>query len=69
MAKIYTVNDITERTTISRTGEVQKVYRVSATSESGTVFTVEIPEADFNKEKVDKILTEKAALMEGIKKL
>lgn len=69
MAKIYTVDDITERTMITRTGAVQKVYRVSATSESGFSFTVEIPEADFNKEKVNQILAEKAALIEGIKKL
>lgn len=69
MAKNYTVDDITERTTITRTGLIQKIYRVTATSPSGTVFSVEIPEADFSKEGVDKILSEKAALIEGVKKL
>lgn len=69
MTKLYTVDDVTERTTINRSGLIQKVYRVTATSQSGTIFTVEIPEADFNKEKVDHILTEKASLIEGVKKL
>jgi hypothetical protein len=69
MTKLYTVDDVTERTTISRAGLIQKVYRVTATSQSGTIFSVEIPEADFNKEKVDHILTEKASLIEGVKKL
>lgn len=69
MGKLYNVDDVTERTTITRTGLIQKVYRVTATAQSGTIFTVEIPEADFNKEKVDHILTEKASLIEGVKKL
>jgi len=69
MAKLYTVDDVMERTTITRTGLIQKMYRVTATSVSGTVFTVEIPEPDFTKENVDKILTEKATLLETIKKL
>lgn len=69
MAKLYTVDDVTERTTITRSGLIQKIYRVTATSQSGTIFNVEIPEADFSKEKVDQILNEKASLIEGIKKL
>lgn len=69
MAKLYEVSDITERTSITRQGAVQKMYRVTATSKSGTTFTVDIPEADFNKEKVDQVLSEKAALLDDIKKL
>jgi len=69
MATLYTVDDVTERTTISRSGLIQKVYRVTATTQSGTIFSVEIPEVEFNKEKVDHILKEKALLIEGIKKL
>ena len=69
MAKLYKVDEITERTTITRSGALQKMYRVTATSQSGTVFTVEIPEAEFNKEKVDQVLTEKAAQIEEIKEL
>jgi len=69
MAKLYTVDDVTERSTIDKSGRIQKVYRVSATTQSGFAFTVEVPESDFNKEKVDQSLTEKASLIEGIKKL
>jgi hypothetical protein len=69
MAKLYKVDDVTERTNIARSGKVEKVYRVTATSQSGTVFSVEIPEADFNKDKVDQVLTDKASLIEGIRKL
>jgi hypothetical protein len=69
MAKLYTVDDVQERTTINRTGLIVKMYRVTATSASGTIFTVEIPESDFNKEKVDQILSEKAGAIETVKKL
>lgn len=69
MAKLYKVDDIAERTTITRQGQIRKVYRVTATSHTDTSFTVDIPEADFTEEKVDKILAEKASLIEGIKKL
>lgn len=69
MAELYKVTDITERTNITRQGKVEKIYRVTATSKSGTSFTVEIPEPEFTKDKADKILAEKAALMEDIKKL
>lgn len=69
MAELYTVVDIIERPNISRLGKVEKLYRVTAKTGTGTIFTVEIPEADFTKEKVDQILKEKAALFEEIKKL
>ena len=69
MAKLYKVDDITERTNITRQGKVEKVYRVTAKSQSGIYFTVEIPEADFNKEKADQSLGEKAALIDDVKKL
>lgn len=69
MAKLYKVDEITERTRIDTQGKPNKIYRVVATSQSGTKFTVEIPEPDFTKEKVGQILTEKAELIEGIIKL
>ena len=69
MAKLYKVDDITERTNITRQGKVEKLYRVTAESAAGTTFTVEIPEADFNKEKVAQILAEKSALIDDIRKL
>jgi hypothetical protein len=67
MAELYKVEDVTERTHITRSGLIQKMYRVVATSKSGTIFTVEIPEPDFTEEKVDEILKQKAALVEKIK--
>jgi hypothetical protein len=69
MAKNYKVTDITERSNITRQGKVEKLYRVTADSAAGTTFTVEIPEADFNKEKVDQVLTEKATSIDEIRKL
>jgi len=69
MAKLYKVDDITERSTITRQGKVEKIYRVNATSASGSAFTADIPEADFNKERVDQILSEKAAKIDEIRKM
>lgn len=69
MAKLYKVNQIIERTYITSAGQPQKMHRVSATSKSGFLFTVEIPDADFTKEKADQILSERAALLEDIKAL
>ena len=69
MSKLYKVTDISERTMISRTGKPQKLYRISATTSSGTEFTVEIPEADFNKENVAQVLTDKTAQIDEIRSL
>jgi len=48
---------------------VVKVYRVSAYTKKDTYFTITVPEADFSKEKVGMLLTEKAQLIEGVKEL
>jgi len=69
MAKAYTVDDVRERTNITPKGLIVKEYRITATTSSGIVFTVTVPEADFTKEKADTILAEKANLLEGIKAL
>lgn len=69
MSKLYKVVDVTERTMITKTGAIEKVYRVTAESQAGTTFTVEVPQADFNKDKVDHVLAEKAALIDEIRKL
>lgn len=68
MAKLYKVDNITERTNITRTGKVEKSYRVEATTASGSSFTEEIPAAEFTEEKVAQVLTAKAELLEKIKK-
>ncbi|GAI31517.1 unnamed protein product [marine sediment metagenome] len=69
MAELYHGVDIVERTEITREGRVQKVYRVSAFTKSDVRFTIDVKEADFTKEKVDKILAKEAGKIEAIKAL
>jgi len=69
MGKLYHDVDIVERTEITKEGRVQKVYRISAYTTSDVRFSVNVKEADFDKEKVDKILTEEAQKIEAIKAL
>jgi len=69
MAELYKDVDIIERTTITREGLIQKVYRVSATTKNGVLFSLDIPEKEFSKEKVDKILSKRAAELDAIKAL
>lgn len=69
MAKPYKVVDVAERTMIGKRGTVEKIYRVTAESAAGTTFSVEIPESEFNKEKVAQLLSDKAELIDGIRKL
>lgn len=67
--KLYHDVDVVERTDILPTGKAVKVYNVSAYTKGDTYFTIRVTEADFSKEKVDKLLAEKAALIESIKGL
>lgn len=69
MAKVYTVDDVSERTTITPKGLIVKQYRITATTSSGITFSLTVPEEDFTKEKADKLLTDKANLIEGVKAL
>jgi hypothetical protein len=69
MSKNYKVVDVQERTMINKRGGIEKIYRVTADSAAGTTFSVEVPESEFNKEKVDQVLTDKATLLDGIRKL
>lgn len=69
MAKLYHSVDVVERTEITREGVVKKVYRISAYTVSNVHFTLEINEADFTKEKVNELLTQKAAQIQEIKAL
>lgn len=69
MAKNYKAVDVQERTMINKRGGVEKVYRVSAESAAGTAFTIEVPESEFTREKVDQLLTDKASLIDSIRKL
>ena len=69
MSELYHDVDIQERLEIAPGGRAHKVYKVSAYTRSGVHFTVDVTEADFTREKVDKVLTEQASLIEGIKQL
>jgi len=69
MAELYHAVDIVERTEITREGRVEKVYRISAYTKSEVRFTMDLPEADFSKEKVDKLLAKEAQKIESIKAL
>ncbi len=69
MAELYHEVDIVERTEITREGRVVKVYRISALTKSDVRFTMDVPEADFSKEKVDKLLAKEAQKIESIKAL
>ena len=69
MAKMYHDVDIVERTEITREGTVEKVYRVSAYTASDVRFSIDVKQADFNKVKVDELLTGKARQLEEIKAL
>jgi len=67
--KLYHDVDVVERTEVTPVGKVAKVYRVSAYTRKDTYFTITVDEKDFSKEKVAKLLTEKAQLIEGVKEL
>jgi len=67
--KLYHDVDVVERTEVTPVGKVVKVYRVSAYTKKDTYFTITVPEADFSKEKVGMLLTEKAQLIEGVEGL
>ena len=69
MAELYHEVDIVERTEITREGRVVKVYRISALTKSEIRFTMDVSEADFSKEKVDKLLAKEAQKIESIKAL
>ena len=69
MSELFHDVDIVERTDVTREGRVQKVYRVSAFTKSDIRFTVDIKEADFTKEKVTEVLSQRARELEEIKAL
>lgn len=69
MAEFYHDVDIVERTEITREGKMLKVYRISALTKSNVHFTMDVQEADFSKEKVDKLLAKEAQKIESIKAL
>lgn len=69
MAKLYSDVGVIERTEITPQGRVAKVYKVTAVTSSGTLFSVDVAEKDFSKEKVAEVLAAKAQEIEDIKTL
>lgn len=69
MAELYTVKAISEEFRPTAAGTFEKIWRISATTKSGVLFTVETPEAEFNKASVAKLLQQKAKEIEDVKAL
>lgn len=69
MSNLFTDVEVFERTEITPQGKVAKVYKVTAVTLSGTLFSVDIPQKDFSKEKVTEVLSAKAREIEDIKNL
>lgn len=68
MTAPYRDVEVAERTEIGPTGRPQKVYRLSAITTGGTAFTVTVPESGFTTENVKLVLTERAELIESMKR-
>lgn len=69
MSELYKEVDIVERTHITKEGKIQKLYRVSAFTKSDVLFSIDVKEKDFTKERIAELLTEQAMLIEDIKAL
>jgi len=60
MGTLFKDVKVFERTEITPQGKIAKVHKVTAVTTSGTLFSVDIAEKDFSKEKVAEILAAKA---------
>lgn len=69
MGTLYKDVDIIERTTLTPEGRVVKTYRIMATSKLGIRFAIDVLEAEFTKEKVSELLTQRAKFIDEIKAL
>jgi len=69
MADWGKIADVTEMTRLSKTGEIQKYFRVSAISADGINFTIDIPEKEIKIEKVDQLCRERAQYLDSIKSM
>jgi hypothetical protein len=67
MSEPYSNVNIIETVNITPEGKIVKVFRISARTLSGVSFTEEVPATEFTEEKVKKVLTAKAKLIESIK--
>lgn len=69
MGENYKVDRIRETMRVTDAGDTQKIFKVRAIGPGETSFTVDIPEAEFTPENVDKILSGKAATIEQVRQL
>jgi hypothetical protein len=69
MADWGKISDVTEMSRLSKTGEVQKFFRVSAVSTGGINFTLDVPEKEMKLEKVDQLCRERAQYLDSIKEM
>lgn len=69
MAETYHDVEVFERTEITPQGRVQKVYKVTATTTGGTLFSIDVPQSQFNKEQVAELLSQKAGEIDEIRSL
>jgi len=68
MGSLYTVINVIETVRIEQGGDVIKIHKISASTAAGDRFNVEIPEAEFNEKRVGELLTERADLLNAIRK-
>ena len=61
------VEDIFERHTLRRRGELVKVFRLSAVTTGGVPFTMDVEEGDLTRDRIDEILGERARTLDAIK--
>jgi len=69
MGSLFTDVKVFERTEITPQGKISKVHKVTAVTTSGTLFSVDIAEKDFSKERVAEILAAKAKEIVDIESL
>ena len=60
------MEDIVERMTLRKRGELVKVFRLSAVTNGGVPFTMDVEEGDLSRDRIDEILGERARTLDGI---
>lgn len=69
MDSLKEVTGIAETVRIDREGEAVKIHKVSAITQSGDRFTLEIPDAEFDLEKAKAALKARADEIEAVRNL
>lgn len=69
MADWGKVDRILERTRLTEKGELERIYRVEATTKGGIAFTLDLTEADADPKKAEVVLKAKATRLDTLKGL